>query len=237
MIKNLKLPEQFKDNYKTPIIYKSIEWNFIFFNYDDIYTKIDYGLMAYLLFPQTDNYVILRNIKKLLQWFYTLQTRDINEYISIITNYINNPADKYHTFIELFNSVVWINNNPEWHNFLLQNIKKILIIKRDLYINGDYYINNMAIKGDFILLLLQLFTPIYLDQEFTFAFSAIIVIVDNIFNNDPYLYSDYDKKLLDDFYRNISIIERYDGVYYYKSAIYNYIIWKQSISGKKIFID
>ena len=237
MIKNLKLSEPFKNNFRTPIKYKGVEWNFIFFNYDNIYTKIDYGLMAYLLFPQTENYVILRNMKKLLQWFYTLQTSNINDYIHIITNYINNPDDKYHPFIELFNSVVWINNNPEWHNFLLQNIKKILIIKRDLYINGDYYINNMAVKGDFILLLLQLFTPIYLDQEFTFAFSAIIVIIDNIFNNDPYLYSDYDKKLLDDFYRNIGIIERYDGVYYYKSAIYNYIIWKQIISGKEISID
>lgn len=237
MIKNLKLPESFKNNYKTPIKYKDVEWNFMFFNYDNIYTKIDYGLMAYLLFPQTDNYVILRNIKKILQWYYTLQTQDINNYISIITNYINNPDDKYHPFIELFNSVIWINNNPEWHNFLIQNIKKILIIKRDLHINGDYYINNMAIRGDFILLLLQLFTPIYLDQEFTFSFSAIIVIIDNIFNNDPYLYCDYDKKILDDFYRNISIIENYDGVHYYKSAIYNYIIWKRTISRNEILID
>ena len=51
MIKNLKLPESFKNNYKTPIKYKDVEWNFMFFNYDNIYTKIDYGLMAYLLFP------------------------------------------------------------------------------------------------------------------------------------------------------------------------------------------
>ena len=101
-----------------------------------------------------------------------------------------------------------------------------------------HQLNKLIYDSDILILLTQLFTPIYLNNDFIYSFSLCILIINDLFsfeidnsnfnlNNIYFSYTDNGIKHMTDLLnKHINIIKDYTGIHYYKSLLYNFAIWK-----------
>tara|TARA_Y100000389_G_C17468676_1_gene528162 strand:- start:3263 stop:4117 length:855 start_codon:yes stop_codon:yes gene_type:complete len=228
--------------------------------------NLDYGLLSFLLFPQTQNTLILYKIGDFFKFFYNIDKNKIDNIIFIINKLklsinqpflshihdnqqsINNQSinnqqsiDNQSTYnnkvYTIISSILDISNNKKWKNLFLEHLHKILIVKKNT-LNDNIIDKILNSGGDILILLTQLFTPIYLNNDFIYSFSLCILIINDLFsfeidnsnfnlNNIYFSYTDNGIKHMTDLLnKHINIIKDYTGIHYYKSLLYNFAIWK-----------
>lgn len=210
----------------------------------------DWGLFAYIMFPQTDNNIIKKHLALFFRFFYNIKNSDIDK-IKKIIKFINNDniikLDDNENIIKLDDSdldiytiiknTYDISHNIKWKKLFLDHLYKIVDKKGTTY-HHNIYDKILYFGSDIIILITQIFTPIFLNNDFIYSFGLVIIIINDLYNlnmdndnfnlnNIYFLYSDNQIKcIINLFNHHISIINNHSNIYYYKSLIYNFALWK-----------
>lgn len=200
----------------------------------------DWGLLVSIIFPQTHNIIIKNKIAYFLRFLNNIADNNLN-CIQKIINKIEQTSDivLYDTSeIDIYNiikNIYDLSDNKKWKDLFLKHLNKIIVYKKEKYHND--IVDKILYGGyDLYILLTQLFSPIYLDNNFIYSFGFVMLVLNDLYNlkndNDNFnlnnIYFKFNSldDILTSFNKHIEIIDKYNNIYYYKSLIYNFALWK-----------